>query len=330
MARLLRRLHLLLRLGGRIRIRVDRRRRQYRQQRLRHARQQRQVLTLTGDLVLVFANVVVLRVRLDRSLRVGAQDLRADEDHEIGAVRASRARLEGLADELSRSIFSRTASPSLICGVSLMIVPTSSRWIVWKGVTELFAEPVLVNWPVRNGTSLATFSVASWLSMVTADGVATMLELVSLLIALSIAAKLTPEDATRPTPKIAPVGIVAPPANAVVGFATRVARSTIDVPLMGEMNPPAGTAVLPWPKNAQLTPSDADLLRSTSTMMASTSTCARRMSSLSTTDMRLRMIFGVAVITSAFVCGSAQMTVPFSSFAACPCAAAAPPVELAA
>ena len=51
----------------------------------------------------------------------------------------------GTTEELSRSIFSRTASPSLICGVSLMIVPTSSRWIVWKGVTELFAEPVLVN-----------------------------------------------------------------------------------------------------------------------------------------------------------------------------------------
>jgi hypothetical protein len=60
--------------------------------------------------------------------------------------------------------------------------------------------------------------------------------------------------------------------------------------------------VLPWPKNAQFTPSEADLLKSTSTMIASTSTCARRMSSLSMTDMRLRMTFGVAVITSAFVC----------------------------
>ena len=102
------------------------------------------------------------------------------------------------------------------------------------------------------------------------------------------------------------------------------------MPLIGEMNPAAGTAELPWPNNAQFTPKDADLLRSTSTMMASTRTCARRISSLSTTPIKFRIVLGVAVITSAFVWGSAQMIVPFSSLAACPCAPPAPAVVVAA
>ena len=92
------------------------------------------------------------------------------------------------------------------------------------------------------------------------------------------------------------------------------------------LNVPIGTvlseSVLP---TAQFTPSSAVLCSETSTRIASTSTCRRRMSSLSTTPMIERMIFGGAVTTSALVCLSAQIVV-LRSAAACgpPCAPGAP------
>jgi len=37
--------------------------------------------------------------------------------------------------DASCEILSRTELPSLICGVILRMLPTSSRWMVWNGLT---------------------------------------------------------------------------------------------------------------------------------------------------------------------------------------------------
>ena len=57
--------------------------------------------------------------------------------------------------ELSIEILSITAEPSgEMVGVTLRMVPTSWRWMVWKGLTvPPVTAVVLVNWPVTNGTS---------------------------------------------------------------------------------------------------------------------------------------------------------------------------------
>jgi hypothetical protein len=95
----------------------------------------------------------------------------------------------------------------LTCGVILRIVPTSWRCTVVKGFTLPPASlvPVLVYEPVTKGTSCATFSSASWLSIVTVEGVAMMLVFESPWIARNIAAKFTPVAAMRPMPKVVPV-----------------------------------------------------------------------------------------------------------------------------
>ena len=46
--------------------------------------------------------------------------------------------------ELSCSILSITESPSLICGVTFRIVPTSWRWMVWNGASGVPPPLVLV------------------------------------------------------------------------------------------------------------------------------------------------------------------------------------------
>src|SRR5258708_4572822 len=111
--------------------------------------------------------------------------------------------------ELSIESFSITELPSAeMVGVTLRIVPTSWRWMVWNGLTTpevpVAVAAVFVNWPVTNGTSCATFTSASWLSMVTAEGVATTLVFVSPRIARSMAAKFTPVPAMPPMPTVVP------------------------------------------------------------------------------------------------------------------------------
>ena len=66
--------------------------------------------------------------------------------------------------------------------------------------------PVLVNWPVMNGTSCATLISASWLSIVTVEGVAITLVFDRRCSARIIAAKFTPVAAIRPMPNVVPVG----------------------------------------------------------------------------------------------------------------------------
>src|SRR6185503_7685350 len=117
-----------------------------------------------------------------------------------------------------------------------------------------------------NGTSCATLSCASWLSIVIADGVAMMLESVSLRTARMMAAKLKPLSTMRPTPRSAPLGSDAPLASAVVGFAAMLATSVSEIVPdeelpMGELKAPTGMFV-PFELEyaAQLTPSAADLL----------------------------------------------------------------------
>ena len=50
----------------------------------------------------------------------------------------------GTTLELSIEIFNITAVPSVDLGVTFRIVPTSSLWMVWKGLTAPPAVPVLV------------------------------------------------------------------------------------------------------------------------------------------------------------------------------------------
>ena len=213
--------------------------------------------------------------------------------------------------ELSCSILSITESPSLICGVILRMVPTSCRWIVWKGFRLLpVLPPVLVYCPVTNGTSCATLISASWLSIVTIEGVAIMLVVESPRSARSTAAKSTPPLPRRPTPTVVPRGTLV----SVVGSVAARARSTMLTPPTGSMKPPTALSAL-LPSTSQLTPSSADLSAETSTMIASTMTCARRISSLSITAIKEFMVLAGAVITSALVSGSAQMMVLRSALA---------------
>ena len=64
---------------------------------------------------------------------------------------------------------------SPICGRMRSVMPTSLRSIVWNGFDS--RVPVLVNWPVTNGTLLPTMILASSLSSVTRFGVEVMLVL---------------------------------------------------------------------------------------------------------------------------------------------------------
>ena len=162
------------------------------------------------------------------------------------------------------------------------------------------------------GTSCATFSSASWLSIVTADGVAITLVSVSPRMARTMAAKLTPVPAMRPMPMVVPCSSVV---LALAGFWIAPARSTMLVPPTGLTKAAAGTFV-PLEKAAQLMPSSASLSSSTSAMIASTSTCGRRMSSLSTISMTARMSLGGAVTTRALLAGSAHTIAFFSAWAA--------------
>ena len=88
---------------------------------------------------------------------------------------------------------------SPICGLMRSVMPTSLRSIVWNGFES--AVPVLVNWPVTNGTLLPTMILASSLSSVTRFGVDMMLVLACDCRKLAIAARprLPKKFRTRPT-----------------------------------------------------------------------------------------------------------------------------------
>ena len=218
--------------------------------------------------------------------------------------------------ELSMLILSCTSEPPwLSCGVILRMVPTSWRCTVVKGFTSPWPLPVLVYWPVMNGTSWATLICASWLSMVTADGVEIRLVFESPCSARIIAAKFTPVAAMRPMPKVVPVPSAA---GALEGLSTACASCARLTPPTGDWNVPRGMLLLSSDHTAQFTPSSASLVTCTSTMMASTSTCARRMSSFSITDNSDFITLAGAVITRALVSGSAQMVVDRSALAATP------------
>src|SRR6185437_8285234 len=100
-------------------------------------------------------------------------------------------------------------------------------------------------WPVTNGTSSTTLSVASWLSIVTAEGVDTMFVSASLLRARIMAANDSPPpDAIVPTPMVVPVRRVEAAARADEPLDAAPIRSTMLVPPTGETKPPAGSLVL--------------------------------------------------------------------------------------
>ena len=148
------------------------------------------------------------------------------------------------------------------------------------------------------------FRLASSLSVVTMVGVEMMLVVASARRALRIAAKLVPPSTMRPMPietpsPIAPLGSTAPPLPAE---ARRLIRF---VPDAGKFVMPTGV-LLPLPSIAQVTPMSDTLSTRTSTIIASTNTCARRISSLSTMDIKERIILGGALTTIALVCGCAQ------------------------
>ena len=94
--------------------------------------------------------------------------------------------------EASCEILSATESPSLICGVILRMLPTSSRVTVWKGFCTPPPVVSVVNCPVMKGTSWAILISASSLSRVTIEGVAMMLVLPRPSSARISAAQLIP------------------------------------------------------------------------------------------------------------------------------------------
>ena len=71
------------------------------QRRLALARHQRHLAVLVAELL--FADVVVLRVRLDHRIDAVAQDARPDEDHQVGLDLVDTARLEELANDRNRA-----------------------------------------------------------------------------------------------------------------------------------------------------------------------------------------------------------------------------------
>ena len=75
----------------------------------------------------------------------------------------------------SWKIVMRTVPFSLICGLTRSVRPTSLRSMVWNGL--VLAVPVLVNWPVTNGTFWPMTILASSLSSVSRLGVDRMLPL---------------------------------------------------------------------------------------------------------------------------------------------------------
>jgi hypothetical protein len=117
--------------------------------------------------------------------------------------------------DASWKIVMRMVPFSPICGRMRSVMPTSLRSIVWNGL--VVATPVLVNWPVTNGTLLPTTIFASSLSSVTRFGVDAMLVLAWLCSNLAIAAsakvpkKLWTRPMLRPSPS-SPATFVAPPA----------------------------------------------------------------------------------------------------------------------
>src|SRR5205823_1372319 len=173
----------------------------------RHARQQRQGLAPVEVLLLIH-HVVVLEVRLERRLRRIAQDLRADEQDEVVLGRSGVARLEQQPDERN------------VAEVRHALLTLDA--VVLDEATEHHH---------------AAFSSASWLSMVTAEGVATTLVLVSPRMARTMAAKFTPVPATRPMPMVVPCSSAV---EALAGFWMAPARSTMLVPPTGLTKAPAG------------------------------------------------------------------------------------------
>ena len=214
--------------------------------------------------------------------------------------------------EASCEILSSTESPSLICGVILRMLPTSSRLIVWNGFTCPPAPemPWFVYWPVTNGTSCAILISASSLSSVTIDGVAMMFVLPMPFSARISAAQLVPFSVSWPSPSVRPLGRLV----TLSGSRTPCRIWPRPVPSIGWTKPPAGSWLPSASRSrmAQLTPRSMALSADISTRIASTSTWARRMSRRSTMDITERMTFGGAVTTSALVCGSAQMVTPLS------------------
>ena len=79
--------------------------------------------------------------------------------------------VEGCTLETSCEMDSRMVPFSLICGLTLSVMPTSLRSTVWNGFTGLAPPPVLVKVPVTKGTFWPMTILASSLSSVRMVGV---------------------------------------------------------------------------------------------------------------------------------------------------------------
>ena len=94
----------------------------------------------------------------------------------VGPLVAARVAASML--DTSWNSVSRMVPFSLICGLTRSVSPTSLRSMVWKGLTvPPLPEPVLVNWPVTNGTFWPMTILASSLSSVSKLGVDSTLPL---------------------------------------------------------------------------------------------------------------------------------------------------------
>ena len=217
--------------------------------------------------------------------------------------------------EASCSILSRIVSSSVICGVIFRMLPTSLRSMVWNGLTAPPAPPVLVNWPGQERHFLRDLDLR-FLVVERDDrrhrddvGVAVARE------------RAQDRGEVRAAVLAAAAADVKPPGAEVTddGSWTPRAMSPRQTPAIGVLKSPT-RKLSPEPSTTQLTPRSRDASVETSTSMASMITWARRTSSRSTTDIRERMAFGGAVMTSALVSGSAQIVIDLST----PPGAAAP------
>ena len=186
--------------------------------------------------------------------------------------------------------------PSLICGLTLSVRPTSRLSMVWKGLSLLVESCC----PVTKGTFAPTTISASSLSRVTILGVERILLSASEAIALTRNPKSISPDANLPSASDRP----APSDEGTPVVAIELAMPSAPSVPPPRFEKPIG-ASLSLPSSRKLIPNSRVLSSVISAITASTSTCARRISSCLITASMFCISSGGAVMIRALVFGSA-------------------------
>ena len=189
--------------------------------------------------------------------------------------------------------------PSLICGLTLSVKPTSRLSMVWKGLSLAVDSCV----PVTNGTFAPTTISASSLSRVTMLGVERILLSASDAMARTRNPKSISPEANLPSASDKP----APSDEGTPVVAIEPAMPNALSVAPPRLVKPIG-ASLSLPSSRKLIPNSRVLSSVISAITASTSTCARRISSCLITASIFCISSGGAVMISALVFGSACMS----------------------